>query len=446
MGKVISQKIKILFFSLAFIILFLLPAKTFDSIDGLMYLNTAKSIVYQGNFSINEKIPSLIKGVTGEFYSVGGLGWTICLVIPIWINKIAGGNIENIQLVANFTNPFLSFCLLIVLYKLYSLISKNQKIALIVAAITVFSTNLLPLSKHSFAHMFSILTIISSIYFGLKCSSLKKTKNLILSGIFYGLFILSYNYSFVLVSFVLFLVLIFKKVLNKKIITYWFIGVIPFISLFFFYNYFRFGNIFETGYLAGSSTSTETNLRNSFIDGFWGLLLSPGKSIWVYSPILIYSFYLSLKNIKKNWVYALFVSFLTLNTIFYARLAFWSGELSYGPRYFAILIPFGGLVLVQHWHQINKKILTGLVLLGLWVQFVGVSIPYTKQYQWYDMEFMCVGSQGLSRQGEFDYWSIGQFIPRYSPPYRLKKELFQRWNNLIFKRNGDLPDFWWVKD
>jgi hypothetical protein len=62
------------------------------------------------------------------------------------------------------------------------------------------------------------------------------------------------------------------------------------------------------------------------------------------------------------------------------------------------------------------------------------------------MEFMCVGSQGLSRRGELDYWTISHFIPRYSPPYRLKRKLVESWTNLILKRDGDLPDFWWLKN
>ena len=408
-----------------------------------MYLNTAKSLVYQGHFSIDEKIPGLVKGKDGKFYSVGGLGWTLVLVIPVWLNKTLGGSINNIEFVANFANPFLAFCLLIVLSKLYSLISKNKNIGLIVAFIIVFSTNLLPLAKHSFAHMLSILAITTAVYFGLKYSQTKKKKNLIFSGLFFGLLVISYNYSFVLVSFALFLILLIKKSLNPKIIINWFIGVIPLVILFFIYNYFRFGNIFESGYTVNTGGG-DLALPASFYDGFWGLLLSPGKSIWVYSPILIYSFYLAIKNFKKNWVDSLFLIILTINVVFYARLAFWSGELSYGPRYLATIIPFGGLVLANRWKQINKKIMVGLILVGLWVQLVGISIPYTKQYEWYDMEFMCVGSQGLTRKGELDYWSIGEFVPRYSPPYRLKRKLVENWSNLIFKKDGELPDFWWV--
>jgi len=438
-------KNKIIYFIFAFLIFFLLPTKKFDSIDGLMYLNTAKSLVYQGHFYIDEKIPGLVIGTNGKFYSVGGLGWTLALVIPVWINKTIGGSINNIEFAANFINPFLAFLLLIVLTKLYSLISKNKNVGLIIAIITVFSTNLLIMAKHSFAHMLSILAISTAIYFGLKYSQTKNKKYLIFSGIFYGLLTISYNYSFVLISSALFLILIIKKSLNKKIIFNFLLGAIPFIILLFIYNYSRFGNILESGYTLGA-TSIDLQLKASLIDGIWGVLLSPGKSIWVYSPILIYSFYLAVKNFKKHWISLLFLTILIINVLFYSRLAFWSGELSYGPRYFAIIIPLGGLVLAKHWQQINKKIIIALVLIGLWVQLVGISIPYGQQYEWYDMEFMCVGSQGLTRRGELDYWTIGQFIPRYSPPYRLKKKLIQNWSNLILKKEGNLPDFWWTNN
>jgi len=436
-------KNKIIDLLFVIIIFALLPAKKFDSIDGLMYLNTAKSLVYQGDFFIEEKMPGLVKVTDGKSYSVGGLGWTLALVIPVWINKTIGGNVDNIEFAANFVNPLLAFFLLIVSIKLYSLVSQDKKVGLLIATIVMFSTNLLILAKHSFAHLLSILAVTAAIYFSLKYSQTKKKSNLILSGLFSGLLAISYNYSFVLISFALFLVLIIKKSLNKKIIFNWLLGVIPFIIILFVYNYSRFGNIFESGYGLGMATG-DSQLKASFFDGIWGVLLSPGKSLWVYSPILIYSFYLALKNFKKHWTSLLFLIILTIDVLFYSRLAFWSGELSYGPRYFATIIPLGGLVLAHHWHQINKKIIVGLVLIGLWVQLVGISIPYNKQYEWYEMEFMCVGSQGLTRRGELDYWTIGQFIPRYSPPYRLKRKLVENWRNLILKKEGDLPDFWWA--
>jgi len=434
----------IIYFLLAFVFFIFLPTTKFDSIDGIMYLTTAKSVVYQGDFSVEEKVPSLRQGVDGKFYSVGGLGWTLALAIPIWVNKTFGGTIENAEFAASFTNPFLAFCLLIVLTKLYFLISKNRHTSLIVAFIVVFTTNLLPLAKHSFAHLLSILAVTTAVYFGLKYSQTKKSRDLIMSGIFSGLLGISYNYTFVLISFSLFLVLIIQKSLNKKIILNWLIGAVPFIIILFAYNYFRFGNVFESGY--GIAINSGDNiLKASFFDGIWGILLSPGKSLWVYSPILIYSFYLAINNFKKNWIDLLFLIILIVNVLFYSRLPFWSGELSYGPRYFATIIPFGGLVLVRHWNKLNKIIILGLVLVGIWVQLVGISIPYTQQYPWYEIEFMCVGSQGLTRRGELDYWTIGQFIPRYSPPYRLKRKLVENWQNVVLKRDGDLPDFWWLK-
>ena len=432
------------YFIIIGIVLFLLPSGKFDSIDGLMYLNTAKSIVYQGKFSIDNKLPGLVKGTDGKLYSVGGLGWTTVLVIPVWLNKTFNGNPENIEFLASFTNSILAFCLLVVCINLYTLVSKDKKASLVIATIILFSTNLLPLAKHSFAHMLSILAATTAIYFGLKYSKTKNSKYLTLSGFFYGLLIISYNYSFVLISFSVFLLLLIKKFLNIKIVINWLYSVIPFLVLLFVYNYTRFGNIFESGYGSINMNGGDFQIKSSMFEGLWGLLLSSGKSIWVYSPILIYCLYFAVKNLKKYWIDLLFLIVLVVNVIFYSRLAFWSGELSYGPRYLATIIPFGGLVLAKHWKEINKKILIGLVVIGLWVQFVGISIPYTKQYSWYDMEFMCVGSEGLTRKGELDYWSVGEFIPRYSPPYRLKRKLIEVWGNVFFNKSGELPDFWWV--
>lgn len=420
---------------IALVVFFLLPSGKFETIDGLIYLNTAKSLVYEGDFSIEDKIPGLVTGIDGRKYSAGGLGWTFVLVIPVWINKVVGGDVKNIELLAGFMNPLLSFCLLIVLINLYTLVSKNKKVGWWLAMLTLFSTNLLILSKHSFAHMMSILALTTSFYFGLK-------KNFVWSGIFYGILILSYNYSFIVPSLAVFLFLLIYQKFEIKLFLRWVVWVIPFVLVLFVYNYFRFGSIWEGGY--SLVIDSNLNLKGTMIDGLWGQLLSPGKSVWVYSPILLYSLYLAVKNFKKSWVSKLFLMFLLITILFYSNFIFWSGELSYGPRYLSMVIPFGGLVLAWNWKEINKIILAILILIGLWVQLVGISIPYTRQYDWYDMEFMCVGSKGLTRKGEFDYWNIGEFVPRFSPPYRLKRKVVEVWKNYLFKRNGDWPDFWWA--
>ncbi|KKR68557.1 MAG: hypothetical protein UU09_C0006G0004 [Microgenomates group bacterium GW2011_GWA2_40_6] len=426
----------------AVVIFFLLPSGKFETVDGLLYLNTAKSLVYRGDFSIDDKMPGLVVGVDGKNYSAGGLGWTLVLVVPVWINKTIGGDVKNIELLAGFANPVLSLCLLVVLINLYTLVSKNKNVGWLLAMLTLFCTNLLILSKHSFAHLLSILTITSSFYFGLKYVLSKINKYLVWSGIFYGLFILSYNYSFAISSIGIFLFLLMGKIFDLKMFLKWLVWVLPFGLILCFYNYLRFGNILENGY--SFLVDSKLTIKANAIDGLWGLLLSSGKSIWVYSPILVYSLYLAIKYFKRKWVNRLFLILLAVNVLFYSSLIFWSGELSYGPRYLSIIIPFGGLVLASHWREINKIVLTMLVFLGLWVQWVGVSIPYTRQYDWYDMEFMCVGSNGLTRKGELDYWNIGEFVPRFSPPYRLKRKVVEVWINYLNNKSGDLPDFWWV--
>ena len=88
--------------------------------------------------------------------------------------------------------------------------------------------------------MLSILAVSTAVYFGLKYSQTKKTRDLILSGVFSGLLGISYNYSFVLISFSLFLILIIQKSLNKKIILNWLLGAIPFIIILFLFFYIIF--------------------------------------------------------------------------------------------------------------------------------------------------------------------------------------------------------------
>jgi hypothetical protein len=149
-----------------------------------------------------------------------------------------------------------------------------------------------------------------------------------------------------------------------------------------YYNAVRFGNPFDTGYLRD-----ETVALGSLWTGLSGLLVSPGRSLFVYSPILLAGV-LALGTLRGQdprtmWLLAGEVLILLF---FYASLAHWDAERSYGPRYLLPAIPLLALPLVTWFARtdmanegrMRSRMLTALVAVSVLVQVPGVLVDFSK--------------------------------------------------------------------
>jgi hypothetical protein len=154
------------------------------------------------------------------------------------------------------------------------------------------------------------------------------------------------------------------------------------------YNHLRYGSAWDFGY------SGEHLFPNLIFDGtpgwslsWWvglhGLLFSPGKSVFLYSPLVVAGLWGLARMLKRRrpegWLLiGLGVAFLA----FYAKWATWHGDVAWGPRY---LVPAAGLFivpvaeLVGAWRELawgQKALLAGLAGLGLFAQLLGVLVPF----------------------------------------------------------------------
>lgn len=435
-------------FLLVFCILLLVASGRIESSDGISALNVTRNIIKEKRFNIAPPAWSgglqTTKGKDGLYYSPTSLGISLSYLPSALLTKAIYTRDNTdfpryypvqsdflLEFLASFTNPILAFLLFIVNYKIFDLFIKNKNKAFFLSLIILFATNLFPLAKHSFSQIIFCLCVMASFYtMLLYLQNIKKNKYLILSGIFFGLALYSYNVIFILVFFVLLVALsyfLYEKRLSYREILIkcflWAISAAPFLAIVCAFNYLRFGSILSTGY---DLHAFDLTAKAVIFEGLWGLTLSSGKSFLVYSPILILALFLAIKHFKKDWSAKLFILLTTVLLLFYSRFVFWSGELSWGPRYMSLVIPFAGIVLARHFKEVEKMkiILTILIVVGLFVQLEGIVIPYQKQYRIFDFEILAL-PKNVTRNQQFEYWSIGEFIPRYSPIYFLKKDLIR---------------------
>ncbi len=104
------------------------------------------------------------------------------------------------------------------------------------------------------------------------------------------------------------------------------------------YNFVRFNNWTQTGY---DVVVIPPSL------GLYGLFLSPHKSYFLYSPVLILAVLSFPIFLKRHRAEALLnLSILAATGLFFAQWHDWEGGLSWGPRYLVPTIPFLTVVLL----------------------------------------------------------------------------------------------------
>ncbi len=224
------------------------------------------------------------------------------------------------------------------------------------------------------------------------------------------------------------------------------------ISLILLYNHVRFGSILETGYDRLPS-GRPRNFTLAPLTGLKILLFSPGKSIFIFCPLLVPALlgaWLWLKN--KNRHPELVLSLL-MPTMFLAVLCRWErveGGVTWGPR---LMLPAVPVALVALTPLLTRKIGRGLIivatLFGVTVQFAGVAVNFSTFISDHYPEYF------NSRNGIYRF-SFNPIPAHYklllstaTPKNLLRKyppEVAASHKNLVEINYGtqDGPDFWWL--
>ncbi len=148
------------------------------------------------------------------------------------------------------------------------------------------------------------------------------------------------------------------------------------------YNYLRFQSPWNTGW----TLFIEQDFRPSLHIGLIGLLTSPARGLFVYSPVLALTlpgFPLGLRRHKFESVLTALV--VTVYIGFYATWKNWHAGWSWGPRYLIPLLPLMVIQMAAPWEKLQNRHFTAcsvlatlLTAVSILVQVVGVSGNYVE--------------------------------------------------------------------
>jgi hypothetical protein len=150
------------------------------------------------------------------------------------------------------------------------------------------------------------------------------------------------------------------------------------------YDWARFGTPLETGYGIGTSNG----FTNSLWQGLAGLLVSPGKSLFLFSPLLVLALVGYPRFLRRDRSLALAALAITVVTlIFYARFHDWSGDWAWGPRFMLPLVPLLMLPIIglaETWASWEWRLRAGagvLVAASFAVQVLSIVVDYQAQME-----------------------------------------------------------------
>jgi len=257
----------------------------------------------------------------------------------------------------------------------------NKRTAIIVALIFAFATNTWATSSQAFwQHGLIELLLAVSIYLILMNEKHASDKIIISLGIISGLFIFNRSAD----SILLIPMILYILALRDQRIIYYFGAMALAGTPFLFYNLHYFGNLFG-GY---NVMATQIHFNSEAIIGFVGLLVSPSRGIFIYTPIMLFSivgyfkiFKLS-NNSVKNFLFASGFSVLGQILLYGAFICWWAGW-SYGPRFLTGMLPLLAMFLGLYIKDISfdiknrKKLLivgvfSVLLIWSIFAQIVGV--------------------------------------------------------------------------
>jgi len=496
-----------------------------DIIDGQARYEVTYNLLLDGRPVVRDPWIKPVRGVPGRkglSYSIYGAPGSVFSMPLVWLGLLADNPPgEPSRFLFSLTSSIFGALIAVVLYLFYIELGLAAREALAWTMVNAFATLVWPTSNSTFDNAQHAFFAISAVYLGYLSAKRKSRFLAAAGGMMAGVLILYQEYFLLLIPALAICTLDWPPVIapplnagrKARLKPLWdqlstdirndiqalfnlvrspfrgqgetrescvrllcfltTVGVGLALSL--AYNDLRFGSILHTGKLQFESEGAYPLLGNP-LAGFVTLLLSPGKSVFLYSPPLI----LGVFGIRHLWrrrpdVGTAIAAASAILVLFISCISFAGGDWCWGPRYLVVLLPLWALAFpfALRERRLRRNLVVAIVGLGLAVQVLALSMENQRffferglnDFFWAeDPWFYCKHSALVARVGEVISLKDGlpptaqMFnsvpIPDWStysilgPPRKMRRSLAPQWMRQfkIYYLPRPWPIWaWWVK-
>ncbi len=320
--------------------------------DEAVISDTTASLVH-GRADINtpllQKFPGLaVKRSDGKKAGIYGIGTSVVGAPTYLVGKAvaqispAKKRAQIVLTATMFTNAIIMAATVFMLMLVCMLLRAPPVGAVIVGLSYGLGSYAYPHALTLFTEPGTALCLIAAVYYALRASRRGARSDLLACGAWAGAGLLFR------VSAALFLPVLGLWLLAVAFRTYrtprrviefgaWFsAGAIGPLVLLLVVNWWRYGSPTNLGYALGTATDQSYPILRG-VEGQW---FSSGKSVFLYAPIAIIVVCGIVRSVRKVPMEMLLLGALVvINTLFFARVQFWSGDWAWGPRYLQIVVP-----------------------------------------------------------------------------------------------------------
>ncbi len=368
---------------LFFLALYLLSrGEGFYSTDGETMLRLTWAIVDKGRLSIPcaEDLPSALRGPDGKCYSRYGLGQPVA-AIPFYLLGKGVAALRPgadygavIRFCVSLLNQFVTALTGALLALFAGRLYRSRAIGVGLALAYGLGTMAWPYAKFYFSEPLTTLCLLTAVYGLYRRQEQAGSGWLLVAGGAFGYALLTRLSSLIVLPLLVGYLLYVRRSKVVRAVALFLAPVVFFLAIHFLYNYRAFGGLLAA--YAGESWSTP------FLVGLYGLLFSPGKSLFLFAPLTLLS-PLALARLfraDRKGEAVLFAGLALAYLFFHAGWWTWHGGWSWGPRFLGPVLPFLILPLGALWSA-GARIRGALVVLaalGVAVQLLGVLIDFNQ--------------------------------------------------------------------
>ncbi len=282
----------------------------------------------------------------------------------------------------SLTNAIVAAGVVWLLYAVSLTLGLGRGTSLALAFILGAASPLWHYSKTFFGEPMSALALLLFLYLMLKHRQDASSRSLFWAGVALSaaLLIKAANAVFLAAALPFAAVLVWTKQDRLRHLATLGLGLISLFPIILYYNAYRFGTIFETGY------SSKIDFTHPFLSGVIGLLISPGRGLFLYFPLALLSLVVLILRWKRDRALSVFLfSMLLIPALFHAKWWSWEGGWCWGPRFFVPVLPL--LVLpLGYWIDERRDRPTGawivlvVAVLSAVIAFSGILVSFNDYY------------------------------------------------------------------